>query len=315
MIKPDRSVVAIIVIYFPVLEDLRQLLEVTFQQVDSIVVVDNTPQLDHEFLLEYTLNNNLHLIALGDNLGIAYAQNIGIEWAIEQGADFVLLLDQDSAPYIDMVEKLKICITDFSDKQINVAAAGPVTIDKRNGVSSSFTSSHAVPSNYAIYPNATFVDFLISSGCLIKVTSLLELGGKRSNYFIDHVDTEWCYRARSRGAYLVGVLDAKLHHSLGDEVKLLSGRNIPYHSPLRDYYMFRNTIFTLKDAGASTTLNFFLLLRLIKYFFYFIIFVPDRINRIRYMKLGIKHGLLNIDGRLNLDTKVCVSIPKTRLDP
>ena len=258
MIKPRNSVVAIIVIYFPVLDDLRRLLEATLHQVDSAVLIDNTPQADRKFMLDFTSSNNLHVISLGDNLGIAYAQNIGINWASDQGADFVLLLDQDSVPCSDMVEKLKDCINNFTDMQINVAAAGPVVIDKRNGMSSRFALSEVIPNIKYKSSKTICVDFLISSGCLIKMSSILEIGGKRSNYFIDHVDTEWCRRAKSMGAYLFGVLDAKLDHSIGDRQKKLFGRSIPYHSPLRDYYMFRNTIFTVKDSKAPIKLNFIL---------------------------------------------------------
>ena len=145
-----------------------------------------------------------------------------------------------------------------------------------------------------------------------------KIGGKRSNYFIDHVDTEWCYRARSSGYSLVGVHDAFLEHSLGDDVKwiwLLYVRYVPYHTPLRDYYMFRNTIFCVRDTKRLRTWRMLLIFRLIQFVSYFLIFAPDRIVRAKMMVKGLCHGILGVEGRLNLSNGRCDKVPKTPLDP
>ncbi|MFP3480127.1 glycosyltransferase family 2 protein, partial [Burkholderia sp. SIMBA_057] len=65
------------------------------------------------------------------------------------------------------------------------------------------------------------------------------------SFFIDHVDTEWCLRANAAGYALFGVCAARLDHELGDRIVRLWAirwRAVPVHSPVRMYYMFRNTI-------------------------------------------------------------------------
>jgi rhamnosyltransferase len=140
----------------------------------------------------------------------------------------------------------------------------------------------------------------------------------RSNYFIDHVDTEWCLRARDKGYTLIGVLSASMEHSLGDKVKriwLFYLRSVAHHSPLRDYYMYRNTILMLRDTKMPFLWRCFVAFRLIPFATYFILFTKNRIARARAMLLGLKHGFAGIDGEVNLETGMCTPIPKTSLDP
>ena len=206
----------------------------------------------------------------------------------------------------------------------NIAAVGPIYMDTRTQLLSHFkVSRFSVPYRYSpetTNPSqkAVIVTFLISSGALIPMKALLDFCGMRSNYFIDHVDTEWCFRARSRGYKLLGVPDAVMQHSLGDKVKriwLFHMRNVAYHSPLRDYYMFRNTLLMIRDVEIPFIQRILLLVRLVQFKLYFLVFAQERKLRAYSMALGIWHGLRNISGRLDLTTGKCTLIPKTRFDP
>lgn len=317
-----KKIVAIAVSFLPNINDLKSLLEAISPQVTLVVVVDNTPNPNPNLLSCCAKLNNLKLISLGENFGIAYAQNRGIEWAQEFGADYVLLLDQDSIPFPDMVSKLmKYYSSD--DANSRVAAIGPVTVDTRSNIKSYFlTTCFWLPFRYIPNKkksgNLISVSFLIASGSLINMSAISRIGGKRSNYFIDHVDTEWCLRARQNGFKLLGVHDAFLKHTLGDTVKrvwFLYARHVAYHSALRDYYMFRNTIHLLRDVKISFSWQVFMLYRLIQFMMYFLIFAQDRKIRLRLMFLGLFHGLKGIDGKLNQSTGQCTKIPTTSLDP
>jgi rhamnosyltransferase len=317
----SAKIIAVVVTYYPSLDALKILLEATFPQVSEIVVIDNTPQPDNSLLGELSQMKNLNFISLNENMGIAYAQNIGIEYAIKRSADCVLLLDQDSVPFADMVSKL---LAKFQNGSEKIAAVAPVTIDSRTKIKSYFmVSKFGFPFRYkpTKIPDAALLvntGFVISSGSLISLRAILDLGGKRSGYFIDHVDTEWCLRARNFGYKLVGVHDAFLNHSLGDEVKLFwlfYTRYIPYHTPLRDYYMFRNTISCLRDIKGMVIWKFLLVSRLFQFCIYFLVFAPERLNRAHLILLGLYHGLIKKDGRFDVLSKKCTPIPKTTLDP
>ena len=88
------------------------------------------------------------------------------------------------------------------------------------------------------------VDFLLSSGSLLPLSALANIGLMDESLFIDHVDTEWCFRAKAHGFQLFGVCDAVMTHALGErrkEIWFLRQRVVPFHKPFRYYYMFRNS--------------------------------------------------------------------------
>jgi len=71
------------------------------------------------------------------------------------------------------------------------------------------------------------------------------IGGLDEALFIDHVDTEWAFRAMFHGAHLYGIPWLAFEHNMGEKVRRIwffSWRVWPERSPLRHYYLFRNTV-------------------------------------------------------------------------
>ena len=320
------GVVAVIVTYQPELEILEQLLDALVTQVESIVIVDNASHVDLELWNNQRLTSSVKVLLLGENRGIAAAHNLGIQWALNRGAGFVLLMYQDSIPAPDMVQKLTFALL-AADKNPHIVpiAAGPISVDTRTAMKSFFViEQNGIPCRWKSAATLTpdnllrEVSFLISSGTLINLELFKSIGGMRSNYFIDHVDTEWCFRARAKGYSLLGVPSAQMQHTLGDKVRniwFFGWRHVAYHSPLRDYYMFRNTLLMFRDVKMSVMWRLHLLWRLVQFSGYFLIFTPQRDQRFHCMTLGIAHGLRGISGKLDLKTGRCTPIPKSDLDP
>ena len=320
------NVVAVVVTYRPDFEILEQLLDALIPQVKTVVIVDNGSFGGLESWIKKRMTPALELLFLHENFGIAAAHNVGIKWALDSGAEFVLLMDQDSIPALGMVQKLAFALLN-AEKHFDspAIAAGPVCIDSRNGNSSfCVTALCGIPSRWwplsAPAPNIRMrkVTTLISSGTLIDLKVFQEVGGMRSNYFIDHVDTEWCFRVKTKGFLLLGVPDAIMKHTLGDKVRniwFFGWRPVAHHSPLRDYYMFRNTLLMCRDVKISVVWQLYLILRLFKFLIYFLTFTSQRVQRFHYMMLGIAHGLRSISGKLDLKTSHCTQIPKSNLDP
>jgi rhamnosyltransferase len=244
------------------------------------------------------------VLALGANAGIGAAQNAGIREAVAQGWAFVLLLDHDSLPADDMVEHLLIARQSLLATGIRVAAVGPVTVDSRTGAQSAFVCFDGIRiGRRACLPGMTAVeaDFLIASGMLIAIDVLEDVGGMSEDLFIDHVDTEWCLRARSKGYAMFGVCDARLQHTLGDRVvRIWLGRwrEVSVHSPARHYYVFRNTVLMLRRTPMPFAWKVAHVLRLAQFFVFFGVFCASRAERIRYMVRGIADGLRNRRGAI-----------------
>jgi rhamnosyltransferase len=319
MIK--KKVIAAVVTFRPDHDALSNLISATKEQVDEIIIIDNTPQ--HLFDLNPNKEINLKIVNLPDNMGIAYAQNIAIEYAIKQKYDYILFLDQDSLPTPNMVSMLVKCFCELCAVGHKVAVTAPVNVDTRTYVESPFLvlkNGYPVRESKKVTSEASSVTeacFLISSGSLVSLEAIQTIGGNKSGYFIDHVDTEWCMRALQAGYKLYGINGARLIHAIGDHaqaIPLMKNRQVAHHVPYRDYYMFRNTIFCVKDVPGLYWIKLFLILRLFYFCLFFITFAPNRLLRIRMILLGLLHGLTGTDGKLNTETSRCMAIPKSNIE-
>lgn len=322
----DR-VIAIIVSYNPNIDDFLKLLEALLPQVAYAVVVDNSSSVDIASVLCRWSDQNVELLQMRENVGIAAAQNAGIERAMKLGADFILLSDQDSVPSSSMVAELLTAVATASADPMAapLAAVGPATVDSRTGRVSFFViersgipSIWTPPADIKKLPPRIEVVFLIASGTLIPIEVIKRIGAMRSNYFIDHVDTEWCFRAKAAGYRLLGLPASRLEHKLGDAVKqvwFFRSRPVMYHSPLRDYYMFRNTLQMLRDTPMSWVWKIHFLWRLVQFAGYFLMFSVDRWQRFQRMTLGILHALKGVSGRLETKTNRCCAVPVSDMQP
>lgn len=248
-----------------------------------------------EKLKTLCLEAGAELFSLGKNTGIGFAQNRGIERAIAAGADAILLMDQDSEPRSDMVPLLVEALV----QNPKAAATGASSIDLRTGRRSYFEfDTGGWPGRWLPVgetPGQTVeAAYLIASGSLVRAQTLKELGLMREDWFIDHIDTEWSLRARAAGWLMLGVADAQLGHRLGDKVtKVWFGRarQVPHHSPQRNYYMFRNALLLLQEKFVPKHWRRYHLTRLAQLFFFFLALAPQRTLRLRLIVKGVADGL------------------------
>ncbi|MAX06521.1 MAG: hypothetical protein CMQ08_00910 [Gammaproteobacteria bacterium] len=87
-------------------------------------------------------------------------------------------------------------------------------------------------------------DFLITSGTLLIAKHIGTIGSMKENYFIDNIDLEWCFRAKSKGFDLIGTNEALLYHAIGERSPdpLVRAGIIAQHNPARTYYSSRNRV-------------------------------------------------------------------------
>jgi len=192
----DPRVCAVVVTYRPDGEALRAALAAVRPDVHALVVVDNaSPGIEAALA-----DADAVLLRQPRNVGLARAQNVGIDWAREHGCSHVLILDQDSVPAPGMVDALLGAWQDLS-RTTRVGAVGPRFHDPCEDRDAPFVRV-AFPMSHKLWCDATtrYVqsDFLISSGALIPLSVLDDVGGMDDALFIDNVDLEWSFRARSR---------------------------------------------------------------------------------------------------------------------
>jgi rhamnosyltransferase len=298
------AVCAVIVSYCPDSLRLQALVESVALQADRVVIVDNgSPIGALTFLRQLADGVRIKLIEFGENRGIAAAHNAGIRYAMENAFSYVLLLDHDSRLLPGCVEQLRRASRRLVESGIKVAAVGPQYNEETSGQRAPFLRFYRW-SFCKIYAQSTSdvieASILISSGSLIACETLQAVGLMDETLFIDGVDWEWCFRASALGYRLFGVAAAIMQHSMGDSGIRVLGRTIPLHSPLRHYYVYRNTVLMCGMAQVPFSWKLHFSLRLIARFFIYLFLAPQRRDRCRLIWRGLRDGLQGRHGRIAL---------------
>ena len=284
---------AIIVTYNPDRGELTKLLNAIACQVSRVLVVDNGSKDDVAGMVSASGLANCHCYCLGGNFGVAEAINYGIQKAYSFETTHVVLFDQDSLPAPNMVERLFVSYRKMVDKGIKVAAVGPRYRDPRSANPPPFIRLKGLRLHRADCTGlgSVPVDYLVSSGCLIDMRSINEIGLMQTSLFIDYVDVEWGLRAGQKGYQSFGICDAYMQHHLGETPLTLFGRNIPVHSPLRHYYHFRNAVWLYRQSWVPLAWKLVDGYRLLFKYIVYSLFTDQKFTHLTMMTRGLWHGL------------------------
>lgn len=211
-------------------------------QIDSAVIIDNGSR-NYEEIKDLAEKFNFVLISFPENMGLSHAQNIGIENAISRGAEYLLLLDQDSVLGTNFISAMSKMYT-----QNNVGILGPSFYDPH-------TNEFYWGTNY-IGPfikrtpieEITDVTYVIASGSFFSSEVYEKVGKMEEALFVDYIDVEWALRAKKLGYRVAMTNQASMAHTIGDSRLNLLGRKISVHSPMRRYFLVRNSFFMIRKS-------------------------------------------------------------------
>jgi rhamnosyltransferase len=241
----DTAVVAAVISVFRAPSDLVEKITALLSQVDEVVVVDDGSHTVERFP---EIHHIAHVIITDENRGIAAALNSGIRVAIENGADFVLTMDQDSL----LIDNYITCaLKTYRDAQRAGLNPGLVSAETHNGLQ--------VPA-WGEQRGFQLLFDPMQSGTLFPMPVLKRLGLFDEELFIDGVDTEYNIRLKAAGYTLLAGQGCDLHHALGEARPLrvlgwqprFRGRpmEILYHAPFRTYYITRNNTVLRRRYGG-----------------------------------------------------------------
>jgi rhamnosyltransferase len=239
------KVCAIVITYHPDAA-LPDRLDRIRPQVNGIVIVDNgSSGAERQMLRDMTSGRAIDVIFNGENLGVARALNIGIQRAAALGYPAVLLLDQDSSVAEDMVETLLAVRASFPDaERLAVIGSG------FNEVNPGDTDA-GNPGDAWVEVKST-----ITSGSWLPLSAYSAIGPFREELFIDHVDTDYCLRARTKGYRVIKTRKQLMSHAIGAPTQhaMPWGRKwTTNHSADRRYYFARNDTVMLREYGNHGT--------------------------------------------------------------
>ena len=287
------KIFSIVTIYNPDFSHLENLINILLKQTEMVVICNNSDS--SQGLEKFEGQTSIHVINFGGNLGIAKAQTIGMEWAFNNGADFILQMDQDSTPHEDMVEQLMQCYQDMSDEGLNPGLIGVQDYDRVTGEINQARVKKGIPINENYYD----VDSTLSSGSLIPKKAWETVGGMRDDLFIDAVDHEYCWRLRHAGYKVIRNKKALLAHRLGDgRFKIMNLVSVGMPSPFRHYYATRNIFLLLKEKHVPLFWKISSLIKLSGKVVFYPIFLPQGKQRFSFFVKGIRDGIAGKSGML-----------------
>ncbi|HSW04852.1 glycosyltransferase family 2 protein [Aquabacterium sp.] len=244
--SPVARTTAAIVVVYRLDADPDTLIEQLRTTVLHTIVVDNAPE-GHPALANLRPLSDVTVLSNRNHGGLAGAYNRACGHLLLTHASIrqIVLLDEDSD-----ASALRELLADPAVQALlhsdTTAAVAPAYRDRATGLRGKHIQLqrwqlHYLPRQFdAIEP----VSFVINSMSVWRVAALRTIGLFNEGLRIDHVDTEYCLRARGAGlnVYVAGAHE--FAHSIGERKRFtLFGREMQAggHAPQRRYLIGRNT--------------------------------------------------------------------------
>ncbi len=206
----------------------------------EVVVVDNGSELSLFQRLCAALPNDTTLLRSEVNLGFAGGNNLGLRYALEQGADYALVINNDTIVESTMVSQLVTA----AEARPDAGLLGPIIyyLSSPNQVwFAGYRFSHGI---YILRRGLRLkpplqpteeVDFV--SGCcmLMRRTTLERVGLFASDYFMYYEDLDLCFRVKEADLKILCVTGAKMWHAI-------SASTGGAESPLKQYYQVKSSL-------------------------------------------------------------------------
>jgi rhamnosyltransferase len=231
----------VVVSYNPEIKSFSKRIHRYLNQTSNVVIVNNGDSLAKTDFAD-------QVVELGENLGIARAQNIGVQVLREKKVKFVFFLDQDS----DLCDGFFYNMLDewsrISERDATIGLLSPVIQDRTYhniSVPRAIRDGQVVKLSEPVtqFPVAQVMP--ISSGILTTVEIFDHAGGIDDALFIDWVDFQLDFNVMAAGYQTYYTNVAVIEHSIGKKQahRFLNKKIYPTSHPLfREYYFTRNAL-------------------------------------------------------------------------
>ena len=207
----------------------------------QVIVVDNDSSDGSVDALQERFGSSVQTIHSSQNLGFAGGSNLGIQFALDQGARWILLLNNDTHVAPTFLEELKSAI----EQDPEVGILGPVILYHDFPERIWYFGDRLIPGLLAtksLYRNQTYrqfprlvrVDFVNGCGMLVKSDVFNRIGLFDASYFMYGEEVDLCWRARAAGFSLAIATQARMWH------KVSASSNLD--RPASRYLRIRNQI-------------------------------------------------------------------------
>lgn len=251
--KYDRSIkpkVGIIIVnyngYIDTIKCLNSLSELEYLNYEVYIIDNGSTNESYSNISEYIENNsinNIHLIKSEINLGFSGGNNLGISIALEEGSEYILLLNNDTIVTPKFLSELienadfRTIVTPrimyWKEKSKVWYAGGKLSMKIGRAWHKNIDKKVNLKTDNSV-EKVSFV-----SGCcmLIDKNILQKIGLLDEDFFLYYEDTEFCWRAQLQDIQLLYIGYSIIYHNVSSS----TGHN----SDLMNYYKIRNRFYLI----------------------------------------------------------------------
>ena len=245
-------------------------------------------------------SSDIKIIYNKKNLGFSEGNNIGIKYALENGADYVLLLNNDTIVSNNFLSKL-VKVAE-SDKEIGMTAPKIYSYDQKDKIwfaggkinwlynKGEMKGYDEIDRGQYDLPEMQNSDYLTGCCLLVKKNVIEKIGLLPEEYFLYYEDTDWSFSVQKAGFKNVFVPGSKIWHKGSKSSQEFS---VPYI-----YYHVRNGLILAKKYAPwyiKPMIHLDVVWCIIKQFIK--LFIPSKRFWINPILLGIKDFYLNKKGK------------------
>lgn len=223
------------------LECINSIYKSTYKEFRIVVVDNNSPDNTYDILKE-KLPKSVILIRTDKNGGFSYGNNVGIKYALNNNAEYIMLLNNDTVIDSNLIFNLlqntneftvtvpKIYYYEYPNKiwyaggKYNYIKGDAIHIGKNKKDNQKFNQKREV-------------DFVTGCCVLIQKDILKKIGMLDESFFMYHEDVDLSFRLKENKIKMLYIPSAKMWHKVGST----SG----YETPLTIYYGNRNRFFII----------------------------------------------------------------------
>jgi GT2 family glycosyltransferase len=222
-----------------------------------ILIVDNGSTDGSESILRERFPP-VEFLQTGQNLGYAGGNNAGIRYALERGAGYVWLLNNDTVVEHDSLSELMKVAT--LSEQTGIVGSKIYYYDEPQKIwfaggiwdkSRSFTSHRGMNENdIGQYEDISEVGFISGCSLLAKSAMISKIGMMKEDYFLYWEDVDWNATATEQGWKILFAPRSRIRHKVSSSTK--------DKSLLQSYYFMRSGLLFFQRHAPLKIIPFFL---------------------------------------------------------
>ncbi len=285
------TIAATVVLYQPD-ESILKNINSYLHGVDRLYVVDNSVTYDDALINQIkALGTKVTYLNNEGNQGVGHALNRAANEAITAGYQWLLTMDQDSR-FDDFAHYLRCASLHIPQEQVAIFAPN---------ISDEASNSDC---------SAQEREIVITSGNLVNLRYMDQIGGYEAKLFIDEIDHDFCLKVLTLELKIVLFDHIHLIHAIGDKKEhtsliLRKKKHMSYHSYQRFYYQTRNRLYMAKKHGKTFPQYFALSKVLYKVIykkgFRVIQWEQDKLRKLKAIYHGVRDYLHNSYGAYNVN--------------